>query len=347
MPVEKMFCGKPLGKDHPPLIVAEVGFNHNGDVALAREMIRAAAEHGADAVKLQTFQGDRLYSKRFLAPDPADPGREIPLYEFFQRVELTRADYQELFALARELHLPLFSTPFDEESLDLLVELGVPAVKVASPDLTHRPFLSQVARTGLPVVLSTGMGTESEIARALETLRKAGNDDLLLLHCVSNYPARYEEMNLACLPVLESRFQVPVGLSDHTPDTLAAVVAASLGAVMIEKHFTLDRTLPGPDQAMSLEPQDLKALKESTGKVRTLLGRGVKTVQPSERAVQLGARRSLVARVDLEPGTILTEDRIAIKRPGTGIPPEDLDRVVGRRVTSRISAEELLDWEKL
>ncbi|NIQ03889.1 MAG: hypothetical protein GWO19_27235, partial [Nitrospinaceae bacterium] len=269
------------------------------------------------------------------------------LYEFFQRVELTRADYQELFALARELHLPLFSTPFDEESLDLLVELGVPAVKVASPDLTHRPFLSQVARTGLPVVLSTGMGTESEIARALETLRKAGNDDLLLLHCVSNYPARYEEMNLACLPVLESRFQVPVGLSDHTPDTLAAVVAASLGAVMIEKHFTLDRTLPGPDQAMSLEPQDLKALKESTGKVRTLLGRGVKTVQPSERAVQLGARRSLVARVDLEPGTILTEDRIAIKRPGTGIPPEDLDRVVGRRVTSRISAEELLDWEKL
>jgi len=180
------FCGQPMGMGHPPFIVAEIGFNHNGDVDLCRQMIQSAAEHGADAVKLQTFVAGELYSRRFMAGDPADPKREIPLYEFFQRSELKPDDYEELFAYSQELGIPLFSTPFDEGSLDMLVELGMPAIKVASPDLTYLDFIRKVAREHLPVVLSTGMGDAGEIEKAVNAVRGEGNDRIVLLHCVSN-----------------------------------------------------------------------------------------------------------------------------------------------------------------
>ena len=190
------FCGQPLGDGHPPFIVAEVGFNHNGDAALCRRMIEAAKDNGADAVKLQTFVAEKLYSKRFMAGDPADPKQKIPLYEFFKRSELKPSEYQDLFAFAGELDIPLFSTPFDEGSLDMLVDLGLPAIKIASPDLTHLGLIQHAAGKNLPLVLSTGMGTTDEIASAVDVVQGAGNDRIVLLHCVSNYPARHEEMNL-------------------------------------------------------------------------------------------------------------------------------------------------------
>ena len=337
------FCGKLLGAGHPAFLVAEIGFNHNGDVELAKRMIESATINGADAVKLQTFVAREMISNTLLADDPDHPGNEIPFYEFFQRYELSREDYKVLIAYARTLHIPLFSTPFDDASLDMLVELEMPALKIASPDLIYTPFLEKVAETGLPVVLSTGMGSVDEIGEALHALRKANS--VILLHCVSNYPSRYEEMNLGCLDGLRSRFELPVGLSDHTLDNLSAVVAASLGAVLIEKHFTLDRNLPGVDQPISMQPEDLRQLKSELLNVTKILGEGKKEIQESEIPVRLSARRSLVARVDIPAGTPLEPTMLACKRPGTGIPPNELDRVLGKSPKVAIAAEQVITWE--
>ena len=273
------FCGKTLCTGQPAFLVAEIGFNHNGDIELAKRMIGSAVENGADAVKLQTFVAREMISNTLLADDPDHPGKEIPLYEFFQRYELTPNDYKALIFHARDLNIPLFSTPFDDASLDMLVDLGVPALKIASPDLTYIPFLERVAETGLPVVLSTGMGNEEEIHRALSALKKARS--VIILHCVSNYPSQYEEMSLGCLPGLRRRFEVPVGLSDHTLDNLSAIVAASLGAVLIEKHFTIDRNLPGVDQSISMQPEDLRQLKSELINVAKILGEGKKEIRES------------------------------------------------------------------
>ena len=337
------FCGKILGRGHPAFLVAEIGFNHNGDLELAKSMIESAVENGADAVKLQTFVASEMISNTLMADDPDHPGNEIPLYEFFQRYELSRDDYKILIAHARTLNIPLFSTPFDDESLGQLVELGVPALKIASPDLTYTPFLERVAETGLPVVLSTGMGSDEEIGEALQALSKANS--VTLLHCVSNYPSRYEEMNLRCLAGLRQRFELPVGLSDHTLDNLSAMVAASLGAVMIEKHFTTDRNLPGVDQSISIEPQELKNLKAELVHINQILGDDEKRIQPSEVPVKLSARRSLVARMDIAAGTLLTAEMIAFKRPGIGIPPAELDRVIGKTCRQDLKEEQVLTWD--
>ena len=335
--------GKPIGKGHPAFLVAEIGFNHNGDVELAKRMIESAAENGADAVKLQTFVAREMISNTLLADDPDHPGNEILFYEFFRRYELSIEDYKVLIAHARKLNIPFFSTPFDDASLEMLVELGVPAIKIASPDLTYIPFLEKVAETGLPVVLSTGMGNETEIKEALNSLRKAPS--VILLHCVSNYPSKYEEMNLACLAVLRSRFNLPVGLSDHTLDNMSSLVAASLGAVFIEKHFTTDRNLPGVDQSISMQPNDLRQLKSDLVNVAQILGQGRKEIQKSEIPVRQSARRSLVAKVNIATGTQIDLTMLAFKRPGTGIPPKELNQVIGKSPKIDIKAEQVITWE--
>ena len=337
------FCGKLLGPGKPPFIVAEVGFNHNGDVELAKKMIESATKNGADAVKLQTFVAKEMISNKVIVDDPDRPGHDIPFYEFFQRYELSPSDYETLFAYAKTLNIPLFSTPFDESSLEMLTELGVPAIKIASPDLTFIPFLERVAERGLPVVLSTGMGNEEEISQSLKILKP--KCPIILLHCVSNYPSSYGEMNLRCIETMRSKFKVPVGLSDHTMGNLTAVVAASLGAVLIEKHFTLDRKLPGVDQSISMEPQELKQLKTDLVDVAKIMGDDKKQTQPSEVSVKQSARRSLVARLDISSGTVLTSEMVSFKRPGKGISPAEINAVLGKPCKSDIRAEEVLTWD--
>jgi N,N'-diacetyllegionaminate synthase len=337
------FCGKLLGQGQPAFIVAEVGFNHNGDVDLAKRMIESAAKNGADAVKLQTFIAKEMISNSLMSDDPDNSGNEIPFYEFFQRYELSRSDYEILFAHAKRINIPLFSTPFDEGSLEMLVELGMPAIKIASPDLTYLPFLKKVAKTSLPVVLSTGMGNEEEISQALEILQSKRT--IILLHCVSNYPSKYDEMNLHCMKTMRSRFNVPIGLSDHTLDNLSAVVAASLGAVFIEKHFTVDRKLPGADHSISIEPSELKKLKTELININQILGDEKKQIQLSEIPVKQSARRSLVARINISAGTPLSEEMIACKRPGTGIPASELNDMLGKPCKIDISAEQVLTWD--
>lgn len=339
------FCGKILGPGHPPFIVAEIGFNHNGDVGLAREMIHSAAENGADAVKFQTFIGEKIVSKLHMGKDPMNPSREIPIYEFFKRYELKKNDWKELRDCSKKAGIAFFSTPFDEGSVDLLAELGVPAIKIASGDLSHLPLIKHAAGKKLPIVLSTGMGLLGEIETALAAIRGAGNNEIILLHCVSNYPANHDEMNLACLPKMREMFDVPFGLSDHSMDNLSAVVATALGAVMIEKHFTIDRKLPGVDQAISITPPDLRELRTATADVVKILGDGAKKIQASEVVVKKIARRSLVAKQDIPKGTVLTREMIACKRPGTGIAPEHLDVVVGRTARRDIEADRVITWD--
>ena len=339
------FCGKKIGEGYPPFIVAEVGFNHNGEVELAKEMIKAAADNGADAVKLQTFLGEEMFSKLYRRNDPDNPENEIPIYQFYKRYELTKEDYQEIIRFAEEQGIPLFSTPFDEKSLDLIVELGMPAIKIASCDLTNLPFLKLAAQKKLPIVLSCGMGTMGEIELALETIFSEDNEEVILLYCVSNYPAEIEETDINSIKTLQSAFKVPIGFSDHTMGNLSAIVSATVGAVMIEKHFTSDRGLPGVDQSISMEPAELKELKETTINVMKLLGSGKRELRSSEKEIKKIIRRSLVAKCDIKKGEKITRDMLSIKRPETGISPTDFDRVLGREARTDILAEEVLTWE--
>ncbi|QPJ63970.1 MAG: hypothetical protein G3M78_00515 [Candidatus Nitrohelix vancouverensis] len=339
------FCGQPLGDGVAPWIVAEVGLNHNGDVELAKRMLRSAKENGADAVKLQTFVSTELVSRRALMRDPDHPETNIHQYEFFQRYELKREEYAALFELAKELDLPLFSAPFDDQSLEMLADLGCPAFKIASPDLTYHEFLKRVARLGRPVVLSSGTSSLAETKAAAQVIRDAGNERLVVLHCVSHYPAVREEMNLNCLPLLRETLGVPVGLSDHTMDSASALAATALGAAMIEKHFTLDRKLPGPDQPLSIEPGELRELKTLSQNIFQTLGKAVKESQPEEEPVKQSARRSLTALVDIEPGTVLTREMIGVKRPGTGIQPGQLERAIGCVSRTQIFSDQTLTWD--
>lgn len=342
------FLGQTIGAQNaPPLLVAEIGFNHNGDVVLAEEMICVAKDCGADAVKLQTFVGTELYAKTFLANDPDNPDEEIPFYQFWERYELSRDDYKRLFAFAKEIGIPLFSTPFDEGSLAMLLDLGMSAIKIASGDLTHHNLLQAAGASGVPVVVSSGMATDEEVEQALAILNGAGADRVVLLHCVSNYPAKAEEMNLRVLQHLRDRFQIPVGLSDHTVDADSSVVAATLGAVMIEKHFTTDRNLPGPDQKMSLDPDDLRALKNALTQTTAILGKAEKGPQASELNTIKGARRSVVSRVSIKAGTKLTREMLAFKRPGTGIPAEQVETVLGKPAIQNIPAEMVITQDML
>ncbi len=341
------FCGKMIGPGLPPWIVAEIGLNHNGDLGLARQMIQSAKENGADAVKLQTFIAEEMISKKEMAQDPDNPGQTIPFYEFFKRFELKREEYEELFRYADELDIPLFSAPFDSASLQMLEDLNCPAYKIASPDLTWIDFLRQTARLKKPIILSTGASSLQEVEKAVAAIRNEGNEQIVVLHCVSHYPAERKEMNLNCLPVLRKHLNTPVGLSDHTEDMTSALSAVALGAVMIEKHFTLNRNSPGVDQALSIEPDELRALKSGALRIFETLGSAEKSLQNSEIPVKRSARRSLTARVDIPAGAVIEAEMISVKRPGTGIPPEDMNRLLGRRTRSNISAEETLDWEMI
>ncbi len=342
------FLGKNIGApETPPLIVAEIGFNHNGDVVLAEEMICVAKDCGADAVKLQTFIGTELYAKTFHAIDPDDPGSEIPFHEFWERYQLSRDDYVRLFSFAKEIGIPLFSTPFDEGSLGMLMKLGMGAIKIASGDLTHHALLKAAGGAGVPVVLSSGMATEQEVQTALEILSGAGADRVVLLHCVSNYPSRPEEMNLRVLKQLHDRFQVPVGLSDHTMEPDTSILAAALGASMIEKHFTTDSNLPGPDQKVSLDPDGLRKLKSVLDQTAAALGDGKKVPQVSELETIKGARRSVVSKAHIDAGTKLTREMLTFKRPGTGVPAEQVETILGRPAIQNIPAETIITSEML
>jgi N-acetylneuraminate synthase len=340
---------KLIGPGQPVFVIAEAGVNHNGDLKLARALIDVAVEAGADAVKFQTFRAERLAT-----PDAPKAEYQVQTtgnaeaqFEMLRRLELSADAHRELQAYCHERGIIFLSTPFDEEAVDLLDELGLPAFKISSGDLTNSPLLEHVASKGKPVILSTGMSELSELIEAVSVLNTAGCENPVLLHCVSNYPADPAEVNLRAMQTMRSAFDVPVGFSDHTQGIDVALAAVALGACVIEKHFTLDRTMPGPDHRASLEPTGLRELVRSIRRVETALGNGRKVPTASELETAKVARRSLVAARDIPAGATLERDMVMMRRPGTGMSPAMLNTLLDRRTVRPIAAGTILEDDML
>jgi N,N'-diacetyllegionaminate synthase len=341
--------GRLIGPGYPCLIVAEAGVNHNGRVELAQQLIDAAATAGADAVKFQTFKAERLAVPQAPKADyqlRTTDGSESQ-YEMLRRLELPPEVYPVLMARCRERGILFMSSAFDEESADFLDDLKMPLFKIPSGELTNLPLLAYVARKGKPMIISTGMSNLSEVETAVDAVRGEGNGQIVLLHCVSRYPADPEDVNLRAMETLRRSFGVPVGYSDHTAGMVVPIAAVALGACVIEKHFTLDRSLPGPDHQASAEPDELASLVRGIRSVEKALGHGRKEPAGGEVSTRAVVRKSLVAAKDIPAGTKITSDLMVLRRPGTGLPPAVRASVVGRTARWDIKAGTLLEWEML
>lgn len=338
--------GRPIGSGEPVFVIAEAGVNHNGDTELALQLVDEAAAAGADAVKFQTFSADHVaaaaapkagYQLETTNPDESQ-------LEMLRGLELGRDAHEALIGRCAEREILFLSSAFDEGSVALLDELGVPAIKVGSGELTNAFLLERIAEAGRPVILSTGMAELGEVEAALRTLRSV---PVVLLHCVSNYPASPGDSNLRAMATLRDAFDVPVGFSDHTQGAETSLAAVALGACAIEKHFTLDTSLPGPDHRASLEPLAFRAFVDGIRLVSSTLGDGVKRPAASELQNRGLVRRSVVAARPLPLGTTIEPEMLRALRPGTGIPPTQLDELLGRTLGRDLAENEQLSWSDL
>ena len=330
-------------------VIAEAGVNHNGDPATAFELVDAAAGAQADAVKFQTFRAEKLVSRGApkAAYQVATTGSEDSQFEMLKRLELSEDVYAGLQSRASENGTFFMSTPFDEDSADFLDGLGMEAFKIGSSELTNLEMLRHIGSKDKPVLLSTGMGTLDEVEIAIDAVRAGGAADIIVLHCVSNYPTDPKDVNLRAMQTMADAFGLPVGLSDHTMGNDVAIAAVALGATVIEKHFTLDCEQDGPDHRASLDPDGMRRMVDGIRRVEAALGDGVKRPAPSEADVAAVARRSLIVAVDLPAGAILTPDVLVARRPGSGLPPSEKPRVVGRTLRVDAKAGTVLELEML
>ena len=331
-------------------VIAEAGVNHNGDLDLALRLCDAAKSAGADAVKFQTFRAEDLV----VPGAPTAPYQERQTgqqdqFAMLQQLELSAAQHEAIKRHCDAIGIEFFSTPFSGEAVDMLVQLGVRRIKLSSGELTHRVLVERAAAARLPLLVSTGMATMAEIREALQWIESArgGLDGVTVLHCTSAYPAPDDALNLKAMAAMAGDLGVAVGYSDHSLGIEAALAAVALGASVIEKHLTLDCTLPGPDHSASLEPPQFKAMVDGIRRVSAMLGDGVKAPTAEERDTARVARRSIVAAVDIPAGGVITAAMLACRRPATGIAPRELDRVVGRRAVQPVPAGTVLQWEQL
>lgn len=340
-------AGRLVGPGEPCFVIAEAGVNHNGRGDLARRLIDAAAEAGADAIKFQTFTAEKLLvaeaPKAAYQTETTDPAESQ--LEMIKQLELSRTEFEELSRYCREKNILFLSTPFDEESADFLEGLGMAAFKIPSGEITNTPLLAHIARKRRPMVISTGMSSLTEVGFALQCVRAAGCGEVALLQCVSNYPAAPEDVNLKAMSTMTAKFDVVAGYSDHADGTAISLAAVALGACILEKHLTLDRALPGPDHRVSLEPHEFKRLMQDTRAVEASLGHGRKEPAASEANTTSVARRSLVAASTIPAETLMTEDLITLRRPGTGLPPARRVELVGRKTRVVIPEGALLTLE--
>lgn len=330
------------------LIIAEAGVNHNGDIALAKDLIAASAEAGADLVKFQTFVATNMISNsapkanyQRATTDPEESQRDM-----VSKLELTREDHLELIAECNKWGIGFFSTAFDQESIDLLVDLEVlETAKVPSGELTNLPYLRYLARHSKRILLSTGMANMGEIEAAINAVELAGipRDNITVLHCTTEYPTPMEDVNLRAMVNIGKAFGVSVGYSDHTNGIEVPIAAVALGASVIEKHFTLDRALPGPDHKASLEPDELKSMVQGIRRIEIALGDGIKRPSRSELKNEPIARKSLVAARTIKAGELFSEHNLVAKRPGTGISPMHWDDVIGRAASRDFNEDELIE----
>lgn len=341
-----------VGDGEPCFIIAEAGVNHNGDLQLAHRLIDVAYHAGVDAVKFQSFITEELVTPEAPKADyqvetTGEPGRQ---YEMLKALELNAKEQAELKYHCEQVGILYLCTPYDNTSIDILDGMGVVAFKIASTDCTNVPFLRYMADKGRPVILSTGMAALGEVEQAFNTLRDGGLDGkIVILHCISEYPVRVEEVNLRAIRAMEQAFGCPVGFSDHTQGVGASPWAVAVGACVVEKHFTLDRNMVGPDHRASLEPAELANLVRTVRDVEAALGDGVKRPMPSELANRPLMRKSLVARRQIRAGETITSEDITSKRPESGLAPTWFDRVVGKRAAVDIDKDGVLtlssvDW---
>ena len=337
--------GKSIGKGEPVYFISEIGNAFENNIETAKKMIKMSAKAGADAVKFQTFKADTIADKESFFT--FENGEKVYQYEFFKQNELSEDNHYELMDLSKKEGISFISTPSHKNDVDFLEELGVCAFKVGSDDLTNYPFLKYIAKKGLPMFVSTGMSTLGEIEVAVNTIKDTGNEDLILMHCTVGYPISLENANLRIIKTLQEAFQVPVGYSDHTQGYLAPIVANMLGSVAIEKHFTLDRSHGGPDYEVAAEPGELVQIIENIRNVEKVLGSSTKKIVEQEIKWRESARKSIFAGQDIEPGTLITEEMIVIKRPSNGISPKYLELIIGRMSRKYIRKDELITWEML
>lgn len=333
--------------DHNVIIIAEAGVNHNGDLGLARRMVAAAKEAGADYVKFQTAVPELVISS--IAPkaeyQKVTTGAEESQLDMCRKLHLPLSDYAGLKAYCDEIGIGFMSTPFDLVSVDCLAEIGMDYWKIPSGEITNLPYLRKIASKGGRVILSTGMSVMSEVEAAVRILEDGGipREDIILLHCTTQYPTPYDAVNLRAMNALKALGCGGVGYSDHTQGIEIPVAAVALGACVIEKHFTLDRTLPGPDQSSSLEPDELRRMVDSVRNVEQALGDGEKKVADAERANIEVARKSIVAARPIAAGELFTEGNITVKRPGSGISPMEWDHVIGLPAPRSFAPDELIE----
>lgn len=329
------------------LIIAEAGVNHNGDLEMAKRLVEAAAEAGADMVKFQTFSADRLATRNARKADyqTQNTGEAESQYAMLKRLELSHDMHVALMAHCRQNGIAFFSTGFDTESVDYLMGLGLEDVKIPSGELTNLPYLRHVGRLSRRTFLSTGMSSLGEIEAAVEILEAAGTfrSQIVVLHCNTEYPTPMQDVNLLAMRNIGESLGVAVGYSDHTTGTEVAIAAVALGASVIEKHFTLDRSLPGPDHAASLEPQELAAMVKAIRNIEAALGDGVKRPSPSEVKNRPIVRKSLVAAVPIREGERFSAENLVVKRPGNGVSPMRWDEVIGRIARRDFSEDELIE----
>ncbi len=337
---------KPIGDDKPAFIIAEAGVNHNGNRILAEKLIRKAKECGADCIKFQTFKAERIVTRKspkaayqLKTTDPTESQLDM-----LKKLELTDDDYNELIRICREEDIIFMSTPYNIEDVDFLNELGVSAFKVASGQAVEPHFLEYIAKKDKPVLLSTGMCNLSEVDEAVRTIRGSGNDKLVLLQCTTNYPSTIEDTNLRAMVSMRNAFDVLVGYSDHTENLITAITAAALGASVIERHFTLDKSMHGPDHSSSSDPSEFAQLVRNVRDVEKCLGSSLKAPTSLETTNALAMRRSIVASQDIRAGSVLSHGNLTLKRPATGLLGNQLYHVLGRRAAIDISAGTFIDF---
>lgn len=333
-------------KDPRAIFIAEAGINHDGNIETAKKMVDAAVEAGADYVKFQSFKAEKLVTPNALTSTYIDAGshKGETFRDLLKRLELTEEGHRVLKAYCDKKKIKFLSTAFDAQSFDFLMKFKPDVVKVASGDLTNLPFLRHQAMAKLPMIVSTGMATLGEIEEALDAVTKTGNIKIVLLHCVSWYPAEMETTNLRYMETLKSAFGYPVGYSDHTLGITATIAARALGAVVLEKHFTMDSKQFGPDHAASIEPQEMKAMVKGIREVEAALGSSVRQFGPKELGQRKVHRRSIIVSKPVKVGEKLTESNLTIKRPGIGIKPKYWDDIIGAKATKELKAEQLLNW---
>jgi len=348
--MEVKISNKIIGKNHPCFIIAEAGVNHNGKFKLAKKMVDVAAQAGVDAIKFQFFEADKVvtsdaemaaYQKENLQLDNSQ-------VEMLRKLELNENHHKRLKEYAEQKGLIFLSTPHSgKDAVDALERIEIAAYKIGSGDLTNKPLLEYVAKTKKPIILSTGMATMPEIKKAMGWIKKAGNNKIIVLHCTTNYPCPYDEVNMNAMKTMMKELNCLVGYSDHTMGTEIPILARAMGACVIEKHFTLSRNMEGPDHKASIEPDELKYMVKSIRNIEKAFGSGEKKPNKSEEKIKFLVRKSVIAARNIKKGKKIEPDDIIIKRPGIGIQPEEYNKVIGKKTKGDIKKDELISWEKI